>query len=169
MFLPLVLSIIALGVGLALWRGGVEMRVGGLTLGQLVAFLQFATFLQHPAQELARTITMVQGAQASAERLQGLLDTDPEIVDSTEVIDAVRSTPADRAPGIALDGHAEQIQSIEFRDVTFAYKQGETVLRNFKLTVRAGETIAIVGPTGGGKRRSSASPAAFTRRRRVRS
>ncbi len=151
MFLPLVLSIVALGVGLALWRGGVEVSVGGLTLGQLVAFIQFATFLQHPAQELARTITMVQGAQASAERLQGLLDTDPEIVDSPEVINAVRNTPADRAPGIALDGEAEQIQSIEFKGVTFAYKAGETVLRNFNLTVRAGETIALVGPTGGGK------------------
>jgi ATP-binding cassette subfamily B protein len=94
---------------------------------------------------------MVQGAQASAERLQGLLDTDPEIVDSPEVINAVRNTPADRAPGIALDGEAEQIQSIEFKGVTFAYKAGETVLRNFNLTVRAGETIALVGPTGGGK------------------
>jgi ATP-binding cassette subfamily B protein len=152
MFLPLVLSIIALGVGLALWRGGVEVSIGGLTVGQLVAFLQFATFLQHPAQELARTITMIQGAQASAERLQGLLDTDPEIVDSPEVIDAVqRHSSNGHAPGVAIDGHSEKIDTIEFRDVTFAYKAGETVLRNFNLTVRAGETIALVGPTGGGK------------------
>jgi ATP-binding cassette subfamily B protein len=155
MFLPLVLSIIALGVGLALWSGGVEVRVGGLsglTVGELVAFIQYATFLQHPAQELARTITMIQGAQASAERLQGLLDTDPEIVDSPEVIDAVqRHSSNGRGPGIALDGHSERIETIEFRDVTFAYKAGETVLRNFHLTVRAGQTIALVGPTGGGK------------------
>jgi ATP-binding cassette subfamily B protein len=152
MFLPLVLSIIALGVGLALWRGGVEVSVGGLTVGQLVAFLQFATFLQHPAQELARTITMIQGAQASAERLQGLLDTDPEIIDSPEVIDAVqRHSSNGRGPGIAIDGHSARIESIEFKGVTFAYKAGETVLRHFNLTVRAGETIALVGPTGGGK------------------
>ena len=155
MFLPLVLSIIALGVGLALWSGGVEVRVGGLsglTVGELVAFIQYATFLQHPAQELARTITMIQGAQASAERLQGLLDTDPEIVDSPEVIDAVqRHSSNGRGPGIAIDGHSERIETIEFRDVTFAYKAGETVLRNFHLTVRAGQTIALVGPTGGGK------------------
>ena len=152
MFLPLVLSIIALGVGLALWRGGVEVSVGGLTVGQLVAFLQFASFLQHPAQELARAITMIQGAQASAERLQGLLDTDPEIIDSPEVIEAVLVHSSNgRAPGVAIDGQSEQIGTIEFRDVTFSYKAGETVLRHFNLTVRAGETIALVGPTGGGK------------------
>jgi len=151
MFLPLVLSIIALGVGLALWRGGVQVSVGGLTVGKLVAFLQFATFLQHPAQELARTITMVQGAQASAERLQGLLDTDPEIIDSADVLEAIRRASPDRAPGIAIDGHARQIQSIEFRNVSFSYKAGQSVLQDFNLTVRAGETIALVGPTGGGK------------------
>jgi ATP-binding cassette subfamily B protein len=95
---------------------------------------------------------MIQGAQASAERLQGLLDTDPEIIDSPEVIDAVRRLAGEqRPPGIAIDGHARQIQSIEFRNVGFAYKAGQTVLENFNLTVRAGETIALVGPTGGGK------------------
>jgi len=141
MFLPIVLSIVAVGIGLALWRGGIQVTIGGLTVGQLVAFLQYASFLQHPAQELAHTITMIQGAQASAERVQGLLDTDPEIVDSPEVLAALARHDAQPA----------QIESIEFRDVTFAYKAGQTVLRNFNLTVRAGETIALVGPTGGGK------------------
>jgi ATP-binding cassette subfamily B protein len=151
MFLPIVLSIIAGGVGLALWRGGVQVTIGGLSVGKLVAFLQFATFLQHPAQELARAITNVQGAQASAERLQGLLDTDPEIVDSPEVLDAIRATPGDRAPGVAIDGGPTKIHTIEFRDVSFSYKAGQSVLADFNLTVRAGETIALVGPTGGGK------------------
>src|SRR4051794_39391685 len=95
---------------------------------------------------------MIQGAQASAERLQGLLDTDPEIIDSPTVLDAVRKySTGQRAPGIAVDGMSERIGTIEFRDVTFSYKAGQTVLQNFNLTVRAGETIALVGPTGGGK------------------
>jgi ATP-binding cassette subfamily B protein len=141
LFLPLVLSICSIGIGLALWRGGIEVTVGGLTVGQLVVFLQWASFLQHPAQELANTITMIQGAQASAERVQGLLDTDPEIVDS----DSVRTALA------RGDTPPAQIDSIEFRNVSFAYKAGQAVLRNFNLTVRAGETIALVGPTGGGK------------------
>jgi ATP-binding cassette subfamily B protein len=152
MFLPIVLSLVSLGVGLALWRGGVQVTIGGLTVGKLVAFLQFASFLQHPAQELARTITMIQGAQASAERLQGLLDTDPEIVDSPPVVEAIRKVSSEpRATGVALDGHPQRIETIEFRNVSFSYKAGQTVLQDFNLTVRAGETIALVGPTGGGK------------------
>lgn len=137
MFLPIVLSLCSIGVGLALWRGGIQVSVGTLTIGQLIAFIQYATFLQHPAQELANTITMIQGAQASAERVQGLLDTDPEIKDGADAIE--------------LSGPLKTIDTIEFRDVTFAYKAGQTVLREFNLTVRAGETIALVGPTGGGK------------------
>jgi ATP-binding cassette subfamily B protein len=137
MFLPIVLSLCSIGVGLALWRGGVQVSIGGLSIGKLVAFLQYAAFLQHPAQELANTVTMIQGAQASAERVQGLLDTDPEIKDGPDVL------PIERTP--------TSIESIEFRDVTFQYKAGQTVLRDFNLTVRAGETIALVGPTGGGK------------------
>ncbi|WP_428938743.1 ABC transporter ATP-binding protein [Fontivita pretiosa] len=160
-FVPMVLSICSIGIGLALWRGGVEVTWGGLTVGQLVAFLQYAAFLQHPAQELANTITMIQGAQASAERVQGLLDADPEIVDSPEVQQRLRqfSSPGPVAgkvarhlhEGIAPDGYSAAIESIEFREVSFWYKPGQTVLRNFNLAVRAGETIALVGPTGGGK------------------
>lgn len=136
MFLPIVLSLCSIGIGMALWRGGIEVSLGGLTIGQLVAFLQYAAFLQHPAQELANTITMIQGAQASAERVQGLLDTDPDIKDSTDLVPIADDQP---------------IETIEFRNVNFAYKAGQTVLRDFNLTVRAGETIALVGPTGGGK------------------
>jgi ATP-binding cassette subfamily B protein len=150
-FLPIVQSICALGIGLALWRGGVEVTFWGLTLGKLVAFLQYATFLQHPAQELAHALTMVQGAQASAERVQGLLDTDPEIIDSPSVVQKLLANNNGRPEGIAIDGGPEHIQTIEFRNVGFAYKEGQTVLREFNLTVRAGETIALVGPTGGGK------------------
>lgn len=149
MFLPLILSIISLGVGLALWRGGVQVTIGGLTVGNLIAFLQYAWFLQHPAQELVRNITMIQGAQASAERLQGLLDTDPEIIDSDDVRARLHRVNGDR--DIAMDGHPNRIDTIEFRDVGFSYRAGQSVLENFSLTVRAGETIALVGPTGGGK------------------
>jgi ATP-binding cassette, subfamily B, bacterial len=179
MFLPLVLGICGLGIALALWRGGIQVTIGGLTLGKLVTFLQYASFLQHPAWELASAITRIQGAQASAERVQTLLDADPEIVDSPEVLARIQNHSLEaqgvageigpRASGrsdgdeesgeqarrlhaeAALDGHSARIETIEFRDVTFAYKAGQTVLRNFNLAVRAGETIALVGPTGGGK------------------
>ena len=156
LFLPVVLSICAFGTGLALWRGGIDVAFGTLSLGLLVTFLQYAAYIQNPVQELANTLTMIQGAQASAERIQGLLDTDPEIQDSPEVLSRVAKNNlaaplAGRDDGVAPDGLPSRIETIEFRNVTFAYKQGQTVLRNFNLTVHAGESIALVGPTGGGK------------------
>jgi ATP-binding cassette, subfamily B, bacterial len=151
-FWPAVMSICSLGVGLALWRGGVSVVSDTLTLGTLITFIQYATNLQGPVQEMANAITTVQGAQASAERVQTLLDTQVEIKDSAEVI-ARLAQHADRAllPGCAADGLPDRIETIEFRHVSFAYKEGRKVLEDFNLTVRAGETIALVGPTGGGK------------------
>ena len=57
----------------------------------------------------------------------------------------------DSCPHIAIDGMDSRVHSIEFRNVSFAYKGGQAVLSDFNLFVRAGESIAIVGPTGGGK------------------
>ena len=151
-FLPIVLSLCSLGIGLALWRGGLDVRAGTITLGTLVIFLQYAGFIQNPAQELANTLTLIQGAQASAERIQGLLDTPIEIQDSPEVKSRLAAAAAfSRGPGMAPDGFSNRIQMIEFRDVRFAYKDGQSVLGEFNLTVRTPQSIALVGPTGGGK------------------
>lgn len=155
LFLPCVLTLCSVGVGLALWRGGIDVRAGGMTIGTLVMFLQYAAVIQNPAQELANALTMIQGAQASAERLQGLLDTPIEIQDSAEVRERMEASSASNGNGaadaLAPDGYAHRIESIEFRDVSFAYKEGQRVLERFNLTVSAGQTIALVGPTGGGK------------------
>ena len=71
MFLPIVLSLCSLGIGLALWRGGIEVLWYGLKIGDLVVFLQYATFLQHPAQELANTLTMIQGRRRRRSACRG--------------------------------------------------------------------------------------------------
>jgi ATP-binding cassette subfamily B protein len=133
-----------------LWRGGVDISAGALgaaigaltggngapmSLGTLVAFIQYAAFFYMPVQELSERFTQLQAAQAAAERIQGLLDTVPEIRDGAEAVD----------PG------EETIGQIEFHNVSFQYKEGQTVLRDFDLQVHSGETIALVGPTGGGK------------------
>jgi ATP-binding cassette, subfamily B, bacterial len=76
----------------------------------------------------------MQAAQASAERLQSLLDTEPEICDSAEVSE----------PG-------EEVSEIVFDDVHFAYKEGVPVLRDFNLRMKSGESVALVGETGSGK------------------
>jgi ATP-binding cassette, subfamily B, bacterial len=135
-FIPAVASICAIGVAAGLWYGGVLQLDGQISLGTLVTFLQYAGFLAGPAQELANTLTMVQNAQASAERVQGLLDEPITIQDE---------------PGVLPTPNSNIIQTIEFRDVSFEYVPGQPVLKNFSLTVKRGQTIALVGATGGGK------------------
>jgi ATP-binding cassette subfamily B protein len=136
-YLPIVITLGSVGVGLSLWKGGVDIAGGisGMSFGTLVAFIQYAAFFYIPIQELAERFTQLQAAQAAAERIQGLLDTVPEIRDVEGAFD-----PGD-----------ERIAGIEFRGVSFAYKEGQPVLDRFDLSVRAGQTIALVGPTGGGK------------------
>jgi ATP-binding cassette, subfamily B, bacterial len=153
MFLPVVLTLCSIGIGLALGRGGMNVNLGAMSLGTLVMFLQYTAFIQNPAQELANTLTLVQAAQASAERIQGLLDAPLEIQDSPEVRAAIEARRGrDKDDGLAPDGYDNHIESIEFRDVTFAYnQQGQPVLHGFNLAVAAGQSIALVGPTGGGK------------------
>jgi ATP-binding cassette subfamily B protein len=152
LFWPMMLSICGIGTGLALRSGGLGVLHGQMTLGALATFLQIVFFIQFPVQELSNAFTQIQGAQASAERVQGLLDEEVEIADSPAVIQRVRhfaGQPADA--NLAIDGMDARVHSIEFRNVSFAYKAGRSVLSNFNLTVNAGESIAIVGPTGGGK------------------
>jgi len=135
-FIPAVAGVCAAGVAIGLWYGGVQVIGGTLTLGTLVTFLQYAGFLAGPAQELANTLTMVQNAQASAERVQGLLDEPVTIKDEPDVLPAPAHTTVD---------------TIEFRHVDFEYVTGQPVLKDFSLTVRRGQTVALVGATGGGK------------------
>jgi ATP-binding cassette subfamily B protein len=152
MFWPVMLSACGLGIALALRFGGAGVIHGDMTLGALVTFLQVVFFIQFPVQELTNSITQIQAAQASAERIQSLVDADTEIEDSPGVIERIRDHMATNADSrLAIDGLDARIHSIEFRDVGFAYKAGQTVLREFNLRVKPGESIALVGPTGGGK------------------
>src|SRR5271155_4616576 len=152
MFWPMMLSVCGFGTALALRFGGLGVIHGQMTLGALATFLQIVFFIQFPVQELTNAITNIQGAQASAERIQSLLDAPVEIEDSPAVIEQIRQHAAEGGQTrLAIDGMDPHVQSIEFRNVGFAYKDGQPVLRDFDLRVRAGESIALVGPTGGGK------------------
>lgn len=151
-YLPLVSSLGALGVGLALWRGGIGVAGGEVSLGTLIAFMQYAALFTMPIQELAERFTQLQAAQAAAERVQDLLDTEPAIRDSPDVQAALSAwSERERPEGVAIDGGPAKIQRIEFRAVSFGYKAGERVLDGFNLEVEAGQTVALVGATGGGK------------------
>lgn len=155
LYQPLVSMLAGTGIALALWYGGAQHMQGSLTLAELVAFFTYTVQLFGPIQECAHVFTQMPRAQASAERLFALLDTDPKIKDSDEVraaIAAFKLIAKDPAnAGLAEDGGRKRIETIEFRNVSFAYQEGAKVLNDFNLTVRAGETIALVGPTGGGK------------------
>lgn len=155
-YLPVVTSLGALGVGLALWRGGLGVSLGDVSLGTLIAFMQYAALFTMPIQEMAERFTQLQAAQSAAERIQGLLDEVPAIRDSEQVLAAIAETEREHASGerpadLALDGGPERIEKIEFDGVEFAYKTGEPVLRGFDLEVERGQTVALVGATGGGK------------------
>jgi ATP-binding cassette subfamily B protein len=134
LFLPTVQIISAVGVGIVIWYSGAQASVGGLSIGGIQAFIAYITFMLWPVQELARVYAGMQQAIASGERIFSLLDSDPEITDKSDAID----------PG-NLRG------DIMFENVSFYYEEDEPVLSNFNLEIKQGETIALVGPTGGGK------------------
>jgi ATP-binding cassette subfamily B protein len=149
LYFPIVATLGGLAAGLALWHGGVIALSEGMTLGTLVAFISFAGQFFQPINQLAQKLTEMQGAQAAGERVMGLLATEPAIQDSPAVRQRIAQAPAGN--GTACDGREARIETIEFRDVTFAYATGPTVLQGFNFTARAGETIALVGTSGGGK------------------
>jgi len=151
MFLPIILSMCSAAVAISLWRGGIVAIGDPQRIGEMVVFINFSLILFAPIQEVAARLVDIQACQAAAERVMDLLEIEPEIQNSPEVIRAIQAQAHSKGPAAAPDGHDEEINTIEFRDVSFAYDSGQTVLENFNLTARSGQTIALVGPTGGGK------------------
>jgi len=117
-----------------LWFGGKAVAANELTLGVVVAFLAYVSRFFQPIQELSQLYTTVQSAMAGGERVLELLDTEPAVADRPDAIEM---------PPIA--------GRIELRNVSFAYLEDQTVLHDVNLTVEPGQTVALVGPTGGGK------------------
>jgi ATP-binding cassette subfamily B protein len=136
LYMPVVLTLGSIATGLALVFGGFEVAALTISIGTLIAFLSWTRSFFEPIHNIAAWFAEMQMAQASAERILGLIDTVPEIADSEEV--AGRVDP-------------DHIEEIEFVKVGFAYRDGPAVLTDFDLKVRAGDTIALVGATGGGK------------------
>ncbi len=134
LFLPTVQFVSAIAIGAIALYGGLQVPVAGITVGGIQAFISYITFMMWPIQDLARVYAEMQHAIASAERVFSLVDSTPEVQDKPDAFD----------PG-SIQG------DISFDDVDFFYEKETPVLENFNLNVRRGETIALVGPTGGGK------------------
>lgn len=134
LFLPVIQLVGAMTLGAVFWLSGRQVSMGVLTIGGIQAFISYITFMLWPIQDLARIYAELQNSIASAERIFSLLDADPEVTDKPKCFD----------PG-SIRGE------IRFEGVNFYYEKENPVLEDFNLTICAGETIALVGPTGGGK------------------
>ncbi|HOC18058.1 MAG TPA: ABC transporter transmembrane domain-containing protein, partial [Vicinamibacterales bacterium] len=121
-FYPAIEVIGALAVALIIWYGGGLVLAGALTLGSLVAFIQYSQRFFRPISDISEKFNLLQAAMASSERIFRLLDTPPAIV-----------SPARPAARAVTRG------KIEFRDVGFAYHPGEPVLRGVSFVVEPGE------------------------------
>ncbi len=135
LFMPLMELISATAVALLIWYGGGRVIRQTLSLGSLVAFLSYIQMFFKPLREMTEKYSVMQAAMASLERIFALMDEPAE--EGSE--DQARETADD------LKGE------IRFEDVGFAYVPDHPVIKDLSFTVKPGETVAIVGMTGGGK------------------
>ena len=134
-FYPAIEVIGALAMALIIWYGGGWSLEGTLTLGSLVAFLQYSQRFFRPISDLSEKFNILQTAMASSERIFSLLDTPVEIADIP-----VSETRTPRGQG-----------HISFEGVWFAYHDEDYVLRDVSFDVSPGERVGVVGATGAGK------------------
>ncbi|MFW2366553.1 MAG: ABC transporter ATP-binding protein [Desulforhopalus sp.] len=133
-FMPLTEFMSSAAIALILWYGGGEVLQNRLTLGGLVAFISYMRLFFQPLRELSQKYSVVQSAMASAERIFHLLDMKSAINQSKK--------PAKIK---------NQAGKLEFSNVSFGYTSDNQILHDVSLTLRPGQTVALVGTTGSGK------------------
>ncbi|MBN1298350.1 MAG: ABC transporter ATP-binding protein [Actinobacteria bacterium] len=133
-FFPVVGLISAIAIALIVWYGGGQVIRNLLTLGTLVAFIQYIEKFFHPISDLAEKFGIIQEAVAASERIFTMLELEPKIISAQNPakISSVRG-------------------NIEFENVWFAYDNNNFILKDISFKLKAGKSIAIVGATGSGK------------------
>ena len=134
------------GVGTTLYIGGQMVIVGALEVSILYLFIDYTIKFFDPIMAVSRVFGDFQQAQASAERIISLIEEVPEIVDREDVIEKYGTIYEPK-----YENFEPLIGEVEFKDVTFKYNKGETVLKEFNLHIPAGSSVALVGHTGSGK------------------
>ena len=134
LFEPTVTLFNAVTTGVIIWYGGGRVLDETLTLGTLIAFLQYMQRFYWPIRDLSERFTTLQQAMASSERIFGVLDEPEGVRDDPDAVALPR-----------IEGR------IEFRDVWFAYDPGNWVLKDVSFLIQPGERVAVVGATGAGK------------------
>ena len=131
---PIVDTLTGAAMAIVIVLGGLRVLDGALDIGVMVAFLFYVQRFFDPIRSLTIQYSVMQRAMASGKRIFEVLDVPLAIDDAPDALDPAR-----------IEG------SVEFRDVTFSYVEGQPVLKNVSFTVSPGETVALVGPTGSGK------------------
>ena len=137
-FMPLIELLAVVAVALVIFYGGGRVLNGTLTLGALVAFISYIRMFFRPIRDLAEKYNILQNAMASAERIFLILD-------SREML------PRPALQGAHRVSTLQRIKEIRFENIYFSYVDGQNILKDISFTVNAGETVAVVGPTGAGK------------------
>lgn len=147
LYIPLVMLASSAATAIVLVRGGDMVLEHGMLIGTLSAFTTYAVSIFEPIQQMARVLANIISVQPNIERVMGLLDQKPNIVDNPAVIEKYGDSFHPKKE------NWEEIRGdIEFDDVSFRYPDGEEeVLSHFSLKIPAGTTVAIVGETGAGK------------------
>ena len=137
-FMPLIEILGAVAVALVIWHGGGRVLTGTLSLGALVAFIAYIRMFFRPIRDLAEKYNILQNAMASAERIFLILDSQ----------DRLEWPTAQKRKDVS---GRQRIKTLEFENVGFSYAGDIDILKNINFSINAGETVAVVGPTGAGK------------------
>jgi ATP-binding cassette subfamily B protein len=148
LFMPVVEMLGAFALAIVIFYGGGRALSEAITLGSLVAFISYMKMFFRPIRDIAEKYNIMQNAMASAERIFLIFDASPETNHAVEK--PVRSVPRQNICR-AQPRQGKKTKKLIFEDVHFSYKKNEPVLKGVSFTLAAGESLAIVGPTGSGK------------------
>ncbi len=133
-----------IAIGVVLWFGGRQVIENDLSFGTLSAFILYAQRLFDPLRQFAEKFTAIQAGLTAIERINNILNEPIEIQDLDQITAHLSTLDSD-------DHNWVQMGEIRFENVWFAYKDDDYVIKNLNLTIRPGEKVALVGPTGAGK------------------